>query len=245
MSDFHEKESSNPVCKEIRQALKSHANSRRAKFNASIAPEIDSSRFLGLLRPQIQEIAKKVDPDSARVFLQDLPHEYYEEDMLHVLLLNQIRDPKEAEREVDEFLPYITSWAIADSLRFQKLSDHDLLSLARVYLDKDSPYAKRLGILWILCRGLKRDDADKWVDLALQADADGEIDQLSAMKGWMLCEAMIVNPKTALPRIEDEALALPVRRKAISKCMDSKRIDAKTKEHLRAVRNSFGRKITR
>ncbi len=50
----------------------------------------------------------------ANAFLKDLPHVFYDENILHSLLISEIKDYSECIRQVDVFLPYVDNWAVCD-----------------------------------------------------------------------------------------------------------------------------------
>ena len=61
-----------------------------AKFNASLIPTTNSKNIIGVHTPELKKYAKKVsNPDK---FLHDLPHKYYEENNLHGLIINQMKN---------------------------------------------------------------------------------------------------------------------------------------------------------
>lgn len=51
------------------------------------------------------------------VFLETLPHPYYDEDLLHAILLGGIKEFDRCAAHVEAFLPYIDNWAVCDTLR--------------------------------------------------------------------------------------------------------------------------------
>ena len=223
----------------IRTQIEAYANPRRADFSASLTPTIDSSRVLGVRVGDLDAIKKKMTPVQKTAFLQEKPHLYYEEDLLHVRLLNELRDPQEARSAAEDFLCACTSWAITDGLSFRYLSDEDLLSMASDFLQNENEYAVRLGLLCILKRAPTRPDARQWVDLALQAKGQNDTKQLIDIKGWMLCEVMIYKPDLAWSILEDPAISRDVRLRAIAKCVESLRISNDDKEKLRALRKKL------
>ena len=64
-----------------------------ADFQAKLTPNIPRDLFIGVRVPELRKLAKKVaeDPETSK-FLKDLPHKYYDENMLHGLLISEIKD---------------------------------------------------------------------------------------------------------------------------------------------------------
>ena len=56
---------------------------------------------------------KRQDPESA-AFLMQLPHTYYDENILHALLVAEIKDYDTCVKEVERFLPHVDNWAVCD-----------------------------------------------------------------------------------------------------------------------------------
>jgi hypothetical protein len=77
-------------------------------FQAKLVPTIPSDKILGVRTPQMRAIAKEVfDSKDREEFLCSLPHQYYEENLIHFFVLGMIKDFDECVRKVEEFLPYI------------------------------------------------------------------------------------------------------------------------------------------
>lgn len=167
-------------------------------------------------------------------FLKAVPHDYFEQDQLHVLLLNRHEDMKEIKDQLAAFLPFVSTWALTDSLTLPKVKDHTLLAAAANCLQSPHSYTRRLGILWIMKRGIKRQDAAFWLDAALQTP--GIEKEIILAKGWLLCEYMIHCPHIARERLQDDSLEKLVLCQAIRKCLDSRRISSQDKQVLKQLR---------
>lgn len=86
-----------------------------AEFQSRLTPTVDKSKFIGVRVPELRKLAKEyIKDEKSKIFLNELPHKYYDEDMLHGLLLSEIKDYNECIKEVDKFLPFIDNWAVCD-----------------------------------------------------------------------------------------------------------------------------------
>ena len=86
-------------------------------FHAKLMPTMDKERVIGVRTPALRAFAKVYGKtEEAKIFLQVLPHTYYEENNLHGLLIEQIKDYEECVAELNRFLPYIDNWATCDLL---------------------------------------------------------------------------------------------------------------------------------
>ena len=88
------------------------------EFHARLIPGIPKEDIIGIRTPVLRKFAGGFARDhsqEAEAFLKELPHRYYEENNLHMLLVTKIKDYPECLRKVKEFLPYINNWATCDS----------------------------------------------------------------------------------------------------------------------------------
>ena len=77
-------------------------------FHAKLMPTVNKEKIIGVRTPALRVFAKKYGKtDEAKEYLQILPHQYYEENNLHGLLIEQIKDYDTCLEELERFLPYI------------------------------------------------------------------------------------------------------------------------------------------
>ena len=58
------------------------------EFSSKLIPNISKDKIIGVKIPLIRFLAKKIDNDNAIKFLNNLPHNYQEENILHACLMN-------------------------------------------------------------------------------------------------------------------------------------------------------------
>ena len=86
-------------------------------FHAKLMPTIDKEKVIGVRTPVLRSYAKQFGKtEEAKEFLKILPHQYYDENNLHGLLIEQIKDYDRCLEELERFLPYIDNWATCDML---------------------------------------------------------------------------------------------------------------------------------
>ena len=86
-------------------------------FQAKLIPTLDPGKILGVRAPALRALAKETAGTAEALdFMSALPHRYYDEDNLHALYINAIRDYPRALRELRRFLPYVDNWATCDML---------------------------------------------------------------------------------------------------------------------------------
>ena len=85
------------------------------EFHSKLMPGIAKETIIGIRTPVLRNFVKEFrKTDEAKIFLAELPHQYYEENNIHMMLIAQIRDYETCIAEVNRFLPYINNWATCD-----------------------------------------------------------------------------------------------------------------------------------
>ena len=81
------------VIKEVEKQLFEMQDLKYRDFHAGLMPNIDKNRIIGVRTPQLRKFAKEYGKtENAKTFLTVLPHQYYEENNLHGLLIEQIKE---------------------------------------------------------------------------------------------------------------------------------------------------------
>ena len=82
-------------------------------FQSRSVPNIPKETILGVRTPDMRKIAKEINgTEEAKAFLKQLPHQYYEENLVHFFLIAMIRDFDECAKAVETFLPYVDCWPV-------------------------------------------------------------------------------------------------------------------------------------
>ena len=175
-------------------------------------------------------------PGEAEAFLKELPHRYYEENNLHMLLVTKIKDYPECLRKVKEFLPYINNWATCDLPAPKCFEKHreELLPVIREWVTSTDTYTIRYGI-GILMR-LYLDDAYRPEYADLVARVRSEEYYVNMMIAWYFATALAKQWDTVIPYLEERKLDRWVHQKTIQKAVESFRITPEQKVYLKRLR---------
>ena len=73
-----------------------------AKFNAKLLPGVECKQIIGIRTPELKKYAKNLE--NTALFLDKLPHHYFEENQIHAFVLSEIRDFDSCVMMVDKFL---------------------------------------------------------------------------------------------------------------------------------------------
>lgn len=84
-------------------------------FQSKLVPTIAPETIIGVRVPELRKFAREIrkTPEAA-AFLRQLPHRYYEENVLHGLLFSQPMPYEETMAYLEAFLPYVDNWAVCD-----------------------------------------------------------------------------------------------------------------------------------
>ncbi|MBQ4332805.1 MAG: DNA alkylation repair protein [Clostridia bacterium] len=221
----------------ITERLFSLADEGYRQFQIPLIPTVDRSRVIGVRTPILRKLARELaGTEEAEAFLRDLPHTYYEENNLHAFLVEQIRDYDACIAAIDAFLPYVDNWSTCDGWSPKVLKKHpeELLSKIRQWMASDLPYTVRFGIGMLQRHFL--DDRFSAEYLAWVASVEREEYYVRMMVAWYFATALAKQYEAAVPYLEQKRLPKWTHNKAIQKALESYRVSAEHKEHLKTWR---------
>lgn len=208
------------------------------EFQIRLVPNIPPETIVGVRTPEMRRIAKDVFMSADRdAFLNDLPHKYYEENLIHFFVLSMIRDFDECVRRVEPFLPYVDCWPASDQATpkaFRK-NHEKLLPYIRKWIASEHVYTARFGIRMLMNEFLDADFKEEY--LSLVAAKQGEDYYLRMMVAWYFATALAKRYDETVPYLEARRLDEWTHRKTIQKAIESFRVTDAHKEYLRSLRD--------
>ena len=206
-------------------------------FHSKLIPNIDKENVIGIRVPILRKFAKQfAKSDKVQEFLNELPHQYYEENNLHMMLIAQIKDYNMCVSETEKFLPYIDNWATCDSPLpkcFDK-NKEDILERAKKWIATDATYVKRYGMGVMMRLFLDEDFKEEYIQLV--AAVKSEEYYVNMMIAWYMATALAKQWDAAIPYIQEHRLSEWVHRKSIQKAVESYRITPEQKDYLKGLR---------
>ena len=203
-----------------------------------LVPNVPPETVVGVRTPEMRRIAKDVFTSADRdAFLNDLPHKYYEENLIHFFVLSIIRDFDECVRRVEAFLPYVDCWPVSDQATpkaFRK-NHEKLLPYIRKWIASEHVYTARFGIRMLMNEFLDADFKEEY--LSLVAAKQGEDYYLRMMVAWYFATALAKRYDETVPYLEARRLDEWTHRKTIQKAIESFRVTDAHKEYLRSLRD--------
>ena len=202
-----------------------------------LVPNIDKETIIGVRTPEMRKIAKKIfGTKEATIFLQSLPHNYYEENLIHFFLISMIKDFDECVKEIEKFLPYINCWPVCDQsspIVFKK-NHNKLLPLIKTWIDSNHVYTARFGIRMLMNEFLNKDFKKEYLEWV--AYKSGEDYYLKMMIAWFFATALAKQYDTTIVYIENRILNPWIHHKTIQKAIESYRISNEHKDYLKKFR---------
>ena len=206
-------------------------------FHSNLMPGIDKNTIIGIRTPQLRKFAKQLaQTEEAEQFLRQLPHQYYEENNLHMMLVAQIKDYENCLAEVERFLPYIDNWATCDLPVPKCFEKHkkELITVIRKWISSEKTYVIRYGIGLLLRLYLDADFDPAYLELVTAVRSEEYY--VNMMIAWYLATALAKQWEETIPYLEERRLPEWVHRKTIQKAVESYRITKEQKEYLRSLR---------
>lgn len=219
----------------ITEALFGLQDSAYADFQSKLTPGIPRELFIGVRAPQLRQLAKNLKNQSC-AFQNSLPHKYFEENLLHGLLISEIKDFDTCLTALDAFLPYVDNWAVCDTMSPKALAKNRrvLLEKIRQWTASSHIYTCRFGLLCLMRYFLDKDFQASYLEIP--AAIRSEEYYVNMMISWFFATALAKQWEATIPYIEQHRLPVWVHRKTIQKARESFRITTEQKAYLNALK---------
>lgn len=206
-------------------------------FHSKLIPDIEKQNIIGIRTPVLRKYAKEfAKTDEAAAFLQDIPHTYYEENNLHMMLITSIKEYDKCLQEIEKFLPYIDNWATCDLPAPKCFVGHkeELLPHIKQWIHSGETYTIRYGIGMLMRLYLDDDFKPEYAELV--AGVTSEEYYVNMMIAWYMATALAKQWDAIIPYVEVHRFSDWVHRKTIQKAVESYRITDEQKGYLRSLR---------
>ena len=259
------------TCAGLLERLLENQDLKYRDFHASLLPNIDKKSIIGVRVPVMRKVAKEFADSAAKCapgaapaklarFLDKLPHKYFEENQVHLFVVERIKDSEECLRRIEQFLPYIDNWAVCDGKSPKALlkDESQFLACIEKWLKSRKPYMVRFGVnmlmnffldarfdkrflKWVAAIDEKKfDDSDTGFagssKPAKQAAMPTDRYYVQMVIAWYFATALAKQWKDAFPYIKNRKLSPWIHAKTIQKACESYRITPAQKETLRKLK---------
>ena len=227
-------------------------------FHASLLPNIDKKTIIGVRVPTMRKIAREfadsATPAELAKFMDRLPHRYFEENQVHLFVVERIKDADECLRRIEQFLPYIDNWAVCDGKSPKALlkDENRFYAKIREWLGSPRPYTVRFGVNMLMNFFLDARFNKKFLKWVAAIDenlfddsdtgcADGKVRAtdryyVQMVVAWYFATALAKQWDAAFPYIKDRRLSPWIHAKSIQKACESYRITDAQKAILRRLK---------
>lgn len=221
----------------IRERLFALRDEGYARFQSALIPNIPRETVIGVRMPMMRKLARKIaGTEETRAFLAELPHAYYDENMLHSVLLSQMTDYSASMEAVEAFLPYIDNWAVCDCLSPKAFAGHkpELLENVRKWARSERVYTCRFGLEMLMTHFLDGDFRPEYLELPAGVKLEDYYARM--MVAWFFATALAKQWDAAVVYLEQNRLEPWTHNKTIQKARESYRISAEQKEYLKMLK---------
>lgn len=221
------------------------ADDKFKSFQASLIPTINKDKILGISIPKLRKLANEIylSKDFSKLyesFSKDLPHKYYEEDNLHILLINKINDLSLCINELEKLLPFVDNWASCDLIRplaFKNIHSTSSRVFISAYIRKcllsKHTYICRFGIVSLIYFFLDKNFDKNAFNMVSKINSDEYY--VNMARAWYFTSALSKNYFEAIDILLKYKLDKWTHNKTIQKCLESNSIDKERKIFLKSL----------
>lgn len=222
---------------EIRQRLKSLADTEYQKFHSGLCPNTDN--IIGVRVPVLRSIAKEIAHSGDFLDLLAAECEYYEEIMLQGMLIGMIKsDFDTIIGYVRDFVPKIDNWAVCDTfcagLKITKKNLDKMHAFILPYLNSDKEFDVRFGAVMLMDYFISEEYIDKTLSLLDTVKHDGYYAKMAV--AWAISVCYVKFPERTMAYLKDNSLDDFTYNKALSKICESLRVGKEDKKIIKSMR---------
>ena len=221
---------------DIQKYLLSQADQKYRDFTLPLIPNVDEKTFIGVRLPIIKKYVKELNDKDRDIFLNSLPHQYHEENILHAFILSNIKDYDEFIKRIDAFLPYVLNWSVCDSICNKHLCKYldKLINEIYAWLKSKEIYRVRYAVKCLMNYYL----SDEFEEEHLAKVSEIKLDDyyVKMMIAWYLATGLAKNYDSFIIAIEDQRFDKITHNKAIQKAVESYRVSGEHKSYLKTLK---------
>ena len=223
--------------KEIRKKLFELQDTKYRDFQVKLMPTVDPETAIGVRTPELRKFAKELMKEGdVTAFLNELPHQYFDENQLHAFILSELKEYDFCVAEVCRFLPYVDNWATCDQMSPKIFRKHkkELLEHIKEWIASDKTYTVRFAIGMLMEHFLDADFKPAYPKMV--AKVRSKEYYVNMMIAWYFATALAKQYDEVLPYLEKKKLDVWTHNKTIQKAVESYRITPEQKESLRSLK---------
>ena len=189
----------------LQQQLFTMQDLKYRDFHSRLLPGIDKETIIGIRTPILRKFAMEFrKTEESRQFLKELPHQYYEENNLHMMLISAERDYEICLEQVKAFLPYIDNWATCDLPLPKCYVKHkeELIFEIEQWMASGKTYTIRYGIGVLMRLYLDEDFRPEYLEWVISVRSEEYY--VNMMIAWYLATALAKQWDATIPYLEEK-----------------------------------------
>ena len=225
------------INEEIREKLYDRQDLKYRDFQAKLIPGMETEKMIGVRTPDLRKIAKQmVKREDIGEFLENLPHEFFDENQVHAFVISELKDYGRCVQGVERFLPFVDNWATCDQMSPKVFKKHrpELLDSIKEWIRSEHTYTVRFAVGMLMQHYLDEDFDPEYPEMV--AEVQSEEYYIRMMIAWYFATALAKQYEAVLPYIEERRLEPWTHNKTIQKAVESYRISPEQKEYLRSLK---------
>ncbi len=194
--------------------------------------------LIGIRTPKLKKIAKEISLGNYDNFIKLNTHKYYEETIIHALVISNLKDINIVINYIDNFLNYIDNWATCDilcgSLKIVNKNKEIFFNYIKNKIKDPNPWIKRFCFVLLLDYLLE----DKYIKeiFNLTNKYNTKDYYVNMAIAWLISIAYIKNKNATINYLKNNKLDNFTHNKAIQKIRESTRITLEDKELIKNLR---------
>ena len=225
------------INEEIREKLYDRQDLKYRDFQAKLIPGMETEKMIGVRTPDLRKIAKQmVKREDIGEFLENLPHEFFDENQVHAFVISELKDYGRCVQGVERFLPFVDNWATCDQMSPKVFKKHrpELLDSIKEWIRSEHTYTVRFAVGMLMQHYLDEDFDPEYPEMV--AEVQSEEYYIRMMIAWYFATALAKQYEAVLPYIEERRLEPWTHNKTIQKAVESYRITPEQKEYLKSLK---------
>lgn len=221
----------------IQKELFSRQDKEYMKFLSKLTPNVSEDTIIGVRIPEIRKLAKKlVKNNEYEDFLKELPHKYYDENLLHGAIISENKDFENCIELLNSFLPFVDNWAVCDTISPKIFKKHkkELIEKIKEWSQSDKTYTCRFGVEMLMTHFLDEDFKKEYLEMV--ANIHSEEYYVKMVIAWFFATALAKQWDYAVIYLENNRLDVWVHNKTIQKARESLRILENKKGYLKRLK---------
>lgn len=206
-------------------------------FHSKLIPDMPREKLIGVRTPDVRKLAKTFAKDpECQQFLNTLPHNYYEEYILHGILISEMKDYDQCITYLENFLPYVDNWAVCDLMNPKPFKNNrdKLLEKIKVWIKSNHTYTCRFAMLMLMKHFLDEDFKTEYLKMPASVHSDEYY--VNMMMAWYFATALAKQWDATIPYFEQPVMDKWTHNKAIQKARESYRVTKEQKEYLKTLK---------